>query len=128
MKTPLEELIEKEDELALGFYNVNYSGTQTSEFLKPYIINTFKAARLTLLSDKERLVKACNAIQASRNELDSQITDLKSHTEQIAIGFSIWTEKNGWDWSGNHQVFINDDFEPKEASELFKDYMESLKP
>ena len=49
-------------------------------------------------------------------------------TEEIAIGFSIWTEKNGWDWSGNHQVFINDDFEPKEASELFKDYMESLKP
>jgi hypothetical protein len=51
-----------------------------------------------------------------------------SGAEQIAIGFSIWTEKNGWDWSGNHQVFINDDFEPKEASELFKDYMESLKP
>lgn len=72
-----------ENELALSFYNVNCSGTLTSEFLKPYIINTFKAARLTLLSDKERLIKACDAIQASRNELDQLLSAQSREIEEF---------------------------------------------
>lgn len=79
-----------ENELALSFYNVNCSGTLTSEFLKPYIINTFKAARLAKLqeieglkSDKERLIKACDAIQASRNELDQLLSAQSREIEEL---------------------------------------------
>lgn len=61
-------------------------------------------------------------------EMRFKIQKESSRIEEIAIGFSIWTEKNGWDWSGNHKVFINNDFEPKEGSELFALYMESIKP
>lgn len=71
-------------------------------------------------------------------ELDTAITlwqDLKAqdllqkeslHTEQRAIGFSKW--RNGlsfaaqWESAGTTQARLKND------SELFKDYMESLKP
>lgn len=38
-----------------------------------------------LKCDKERLTKACNYIQSSRNELDQQITDLKAEIEKIKM-------------------------------------------
>lgn len=138
MNTPLEELIEKIQDhinwiegnhktVRVDIYDVaalaQTLSEKESELINPLDaskfnsgdrINHFYVNALRQLTQEEREVLA-NSLKPDR-------------TEQIAIGFSIWTEKNGWDWSGNHQVFINDNFEPKEGSELFKDYMESLKP
>jgi len=46
-------------------------------------------------------------------------------TEQIAIGFSKWKEKLR---PSKYMVSVKDGYRAKTDSELFKDYMESLKP
>lgn len=58
-----------------------------------------------------------------------------SHTEQIAIGFSKWKFDNGWyihskllDGTLIHFKHFGWDGCSKTDSELFKDYIESLKP
>jgi chromosome segregation ATPase len=126
-----------ENELALSFYNVNYSGTQTSEFLKPYIINTFKAARLAKLqeieglkSDKERLIKACDAIQASRNELDQllsaqsrEIEELQASKENL-IKIAEQFQKNASEITKECFKLKNEITDLKAESERFKSELE----
>jgi hypothetical protein len=47
LKDSEEQSQEELDNEAERFFNANYSGTAMSDYLKPYIINTYKAARKT---------------------------------------------------------------------------------
>ncbi len=49
-------------------------------------------------------------------------------TEEIAIGFDIWKWKNDWRRLNDFRYGNLTTLEDKTDSELFKDYMESLKP
>lgn len=86
------------EEKALEFFNESYSGSDASGFIKPYVINAFKAGGISkdheiaeLKSINERLVKACDYLKSSRNsvdevslELHKEVAELKAEIERLS--------------------------------------------
>jgi hypothetical protein len=83
------DTVDKPDFEAERFYNLNYSGTETSEFLKPYVINSYKAGVKATEEETDKWYKKYNEMSetafSNSNRLSAARARIKELEEDLAL-------------------------------------------